>query len=360
MSANPLLDQFKQALQIRREVAPAFMAKRNVVACGVGFKVTGSQITTTPSVIVSVMQKESTQALSANDLIPTSVNNVVTDVIECGEIVAHSLDRRLMMRPARPGVSISHAGGATGTLGCLVRKGTQQFILSNNHILANLNQGQPGDTIIQPGLADGGSPADVIAMLSTFIPIHFSVPTTEPSPVQATSTAAPTASELEGCANILSTLFKSLAQNASTLSQPRPVGASPSPQLDNQFDVALASLTDAALSDPSIVDLGSPPRGILDPALGLKVIKSGRTSGISEATISQIDVTVTVRYGDQLARFSNQMITTPFSQPGDSGSLVLDFDRNAVGLLFSGSETVSVVTPIRPILNTLGVELVTG
>lgn len=359
MSQTPLLDQITQALQIRRQVAPSFLSKRNVVACGVGFKITGSQITTTPSVIVSVMQKETTQALSSDDMIPPSVGNVLTDVIESGEIIAHSLDRRLMMRPARPGVSISHGAGATGTLGCLVHKGTQIFIMSNNHILANLNQGQPGDLIIQPGLADGGNPTDAIAQLNTFIPIRFSIPVAATS-VQATGVATPTASELEGCANILAVLFKSMAQNASAISQPRPVGASPSPQLDNQFDVALASLTDATLADANIVDLGSPPHGLIDPVLGLKVIKSGRTSGISEATITQIDVTVDVRYGDQVARFSNQMITTPFSQPGDSGSLVLDFDRNAVGLLFSGSETISVVTPLRPILNVLGVELVLG
>jgi hypothetical protein len=75
--------------------------------------------------------------------------------------------------------------------------------------------------------------------------------------------------------------------------------------------------------------------------------------------VVQIDVTVDVTYGEKVARFRDQLIVTPFSQPGDSGSLVLDYERRAVGLLFSGSDNVSVVTPIAHVLNTLGVTLIT-
>ena len=92
----------------------------------------------------------------------------------------------------------------------------------------------------------------------------------------------------------------------------------------------------------------------------MRVVKSGRTTGITEAQIVQIDVTVNVKYGDLVARFANQIMTTPFSQQGDSGSLVLDFERRAVGLLFSGSPQITVLNPIDAVLSALDAELVTG
>jgi hypothetical protein len=51
-------------------------------------------------------------------------------------------------------------------------------------------------------------------------------------------------------------------------------------------------------------------------------------------------------------------MTTPFSQQGDSGSLVLDFERKAVGLLFSGSPQITVINPIASVLSALDAELV--
>lgn len=48
------------------------------------------------------------------------------------------------------------------------------MILSNNHVLANLNAGQLGDCICQPGPYDGGHcPADQVAILERFVPIQF-------------------------------------------------------------------------------------------------------------------------------------------------------------------------------------------
>src|SRR5262245_50014202 len=65
-----------------------------------------------------------------------------------------------------------------GTLGALVTDGTNQFVLSNNHVLARTNAASLGEDIIQPGLIDQ-SPAclkdstDVVADLSDFELIRF-------------------------------------------------------------------------------------------------------------------------------------------------------------------------------------------
>jgi hypothetical protein len=55
----------------------------------------------------------------------------------------------------------------------------------------------------------------------------------------------------------------------------------------------------------------------------------------------------------------------PFSKPGDSGSLVLDQDYHALGLLFAGtSETsklsLSYFIPIRSVLDGLNAQLLCG
>lgn len=45
------------------------------------------------------------------------------------------------------------------------------------------------------------------------------------------------------------------------------------------------------------------------------------------------------------------------SQPGDSGSAVLNMDRRVVGLLFAGSNAATIINPIDGVLSALSVEL---
>src|SRR3990172_7884567 len=91
------------------------------------------------AVVVSVKQKLPMSQLVAADMVPKTLGGVKTDVIETGEIVAFQ-DPKQKMRPARPGVSIGHYQITAGTLGCLVSKNGQTFILSNNHVLADSNK----------------------------------------------------------------------------------------------------------------------------------------------------------------------------------------------------------------------------
>jgi hypothetical protein len=92
----------------------------------------------------------------------------------------------------------------------------------------------------------------------------------------------------------------------------------------------------------------------------MKVYKSGRSTGVSEGLITQVDVTVNVQYGVRTARYVNQIMLTPLSERGDSGALVVNKSRAAVGLIYSGSDLISVASPIRFVLAALRVELVTG
>src|SRR5262245_45433346 len=85
-------------------------------------------------------------------------------------------------RPIRLGTSggnisdISTFFCCGGTLGSLVSIGSTQYILSNNHVLANSNNGIVGQDIIQPGLIDQSpvcsqDASDAVADLSFWVPI---------------------------------------------------------------------------------------------------------------------------------------------------------------------------------------------
>lgn len=333
-----------KAVQIREQVAAEMMQLRNVVACGVGFKLQNGKVTSTPCVSVSVREKMSRDRLRPQDMIPGLVSNIPTDVIETGEIIAHSLDRQSRQRPIRPGVSIGHQNSSAGTLGCIVKRDGNQYLLSNNHVLALLNKAQPGDAVLQPGPGDGGSLLDQVALLSDYVELEFR------SSIDAQTFSQ--AAEKSGCAPLIASVLALLGKT--DVQDPPDTGSEP----ENTVDAALAQPLDGIAIDPRIIDIGGLPLGVGEPELGMRIIKSGRTSGLTQGIIQQIDVTVDVRYGEQVARFKNQILTNPISEPGDSGSLVLDYQRNAIGLLFAGSRLVSIVNPIQLVLDAFGVELV--
>jgi hypothetical protein len=340
MSAADRINHIRSRLKTQPRIVDDLMRRRNVVACGVGFKTLGGQDTGEPSVVVSVTEKQETSDLPSQDVIPPAVEDMPTDVIESGVIVASGVMRDERMRPARPGLSIGHNQTTAGTFGCLVQRGTDTFILSANHILALLNRGQPGDAILQPGPADGGTSQDKIAELAEFAVVQMRDGTpgtsTDPAPKE------------EGCANLIMRLLQ--------MGSAEP--AAPPPKL-NYVDAALARPVNAGAVTPSIIDVGV-PTGVREPVLGLRVAKSGRTTRLTMGNIIQVDVTVDVLYGDQRARFLDQVMVTPFSRPGDSGAVVVDMERHVVGMLFSGSDYVAVVTPIQHILQALRVTVVTG
>jgi hypothetical protein len=334
-----------------------FMRRRNVVACGIGYKVRGSERTDEPCVMVSVSRKQPVSELSSSDLIPAQVDDVLTDVIETGEIVALGIDRHSAQRPVRPGMSIGHRLGTAGTVACLVRRQGEVFIVSNNHVLALLNEAKLGDLILQPGPSDGGTLEDAVGRLAEFVPLHF----LDETPTEVDS--RPGQSRRTGLFGWLAGLFGGGPSFGTKSGHPEPTVTLPT----NTVDAAIASPMDDILFSANIVDVDGAPLGVTSPRLGLRVMKSGRSSGITEGLIIQTNVTVDVAYEGHPARFVDQLMVAPldfiqgsaFSERGDSGSLVLNYQREAVGLLFSGSDAVSVVSPIHTVLSALQVDLVT-
>lgn len=204
------------------------------------------------------------------------------------------------------GVSVGHAATtAAGTLGCLVDVGGRRLVLSNNHVLANSNAAMNGDEIVQPGPLDGGaSPSDVIANLDDFEPIQFT-------------------------------------------------GAV------NHIDAALAELVEAAHVSPEIMAIGLPVNPPTPPSFGQTVAKHGRTTGLTNGVVDDLSFDGYVHYNGRRAWFEEQIVVKgddpPFSQPGDSGALILETPTlQPVGLLFAGNDQLTLANPIQSVLGRFG------
>jgi hypothetical protein len=166
-------------------------------------------LTGDPEVLVLVKHKLDMVELGLGDIVATRLANFKTDVLEVGYPIAEQIQTppvveangavtlaeeqyvaladALMLakrtRPAKGGYSVGHYGITAGTIGTSVydilpggsTSGSpaigvgmppRYYILSNNHVLANVNDAKIGDPILQPGPYDGGTdPADRIATL---------------------------------------------------------------------------------------------------------------------------------------------------------------------------------------------------
>ena len=326
----------EEARRVKAKYVSDLLGKRNAVACGVGYKEVDGVRTDELCVIVSVAQKLPRAELTPGDLVPQVLEGVRTDVQETG--VLRALQARTdKWRPAPGGVSIGHVDITAGTLGCLVTRGDQVFILSNNHVLANSNQGQPGDPILQPGPHDGGTMEDQIATLEEFVPINFGVDLPD-CPI-ATGAAA----VFSGLAGVVGSRHRLQAFQEN-------------PDL-NLVDAAIARPLSADLVEKRILEIGE-PQGIGEGTLSLPVRKSGRTTGLTSDEITQVDATAQVSYGaGSVATFTDQLIAGPMSSGGDSGSVVLDEDGRVVGLLFAGSESTTVINRIQNVMAALNVSI---
>jgi hypothetical protein len=301
------------ALSLEQEaITDALLAKNGVVGVGLGQKEKNGKNTGDNCLTVFVETKLDKSAISADNLIPEQVGKYKTDVVEIGYVTAQSdITLKNRVRPALGGYSVGHFRITAGTIGCVVKDAlpalgitNRYYILSNNHVLANSNAAVIGDAVLQPGAYDGGTnPGDRIGRLARFVPINFSA------------------------------------------------------AANNIVDCALAEVDfDDASRE---IYWNGYVSGTAVASVGLRVQKTGRTTGHTTGQISAINATINVNFGSAgTARFINQIVTGAMSAGGDSGSLVLDMTNRAVGLLFAGSTTATILNPIAPVMSALGIKFV--
>lgn len=204
---------------------------------------------------------------------------------------------------------ISKAFCCSGTLGSLVSSSGSQYILSNNHVLADADQAAPGEDISQPGLIDNNCrPATIVA--------DFTV----------------------------------------------------APHLGTNVDAALAALRAGQMdSSGTILDIGVPNSSPLNASTNLLVAKSGRTTGLSCGSVQSTNTSVKVQYQQGCNQgkkftvtYTNQVVVggSGFSAGGDSGSLIVSqTGKRPTALLFAGSSSTTIGNPINEVLSQLTTSL---
>lgn len=313
---------FAAALAAPRRLTTRAQPSDNVVGVGVAEKVVVNRLTGDLCVKVYVRRKLLEAEIARADRIPETIAGIPTDIEEVGliEALLHpcSADRQRRHDPAQCGISVGHVGISAGTIGALVRDRGQndngrRYILSNNHVLANSNAGQPGDVVFQPGPLDGGTPTEHrVGQLARFVPIKFGIGD------------------------------------------------------ENKVDCAIAEVeAEAVLED--ICSIGA-ITGTVRPARDMAVWKHGRTTGLTRGVITDVDADIRVDFREAGAAFFVDTVvirglppTTPFSDGGDSGSVILDRPQNrACALLFAGADLADVTfaNPIQTVLSRLRVRLV--
>ncbi|PKM83301.1 MAG: hypothetical protein CVU89_00665 [Firmicutes bacterium HGW-Firmicutes-14] len=320
------------------------LSMKNVVGVGIGYKDSAIEVSTGQpkmGVVVLVKHKLPESQLEAHNIVPKDLEGVVTDVIEVGDLRLLSRTERGI--PAQPGVSIGHYKITAGTFGAVVkdRKTGQSLILSNNHVLANGTNGRDkrakvGDPILLPGPHDGGlMDKDRIGVLFRFKPIDKLY----------TQSACPKAASAEFWVNALCRL----------VAPEYMVKVLRESETGNLIDAAVAKPLNPGKINPEILDIGQ-VKGVAEAEVGMKVVKSGRTTGVTNGTIKAVNATVQVDMGDgEEAVFEDQIIASPMSQGGDSGSLVLDDKKRAIGLLFAGSDKTTVFNKIQNVMEQLDI-----
>jgi hypothetical protein len=221
-------------------------------------------------------------------------------------------------RPLRIGLSVGHYNITAGTLGCFVKRRSDGAIaiLSNNHVLADENKGTAGDAILQPGKYDGGTKSrDTIGALGEFVRL-------------STSKA-------------------------------------------NRVDCAVGVLRPAIRHGATrITGLGTLAGVGPMPETSARVSKLGRTTGLTHGRVTAFELdNVIVGYDLGNLRFDGQIEiegagTDPFSDGGDSGSLILDDELRGVALLFAGGDQggtngrgLTFANPLPEVLARLRVDL---
>ncbi|SDM88134.1 hypothetical protein SAMN04487897_101358 [Paenibacillus sp. yr247] len=317
---------FHEALKHKNRISPVLLKRSEVMAVGVGYA-DPSKPALGAGVIVYTHHK----------IVPSSLNSLKGAVAKAGTAVPvrfvptgmfktnASVSKpkaikptlfRNRIRPVPGGASIGKPDpSATGTGGVIVIRNNQLYILSNNHVLIKNNTSSFSATL-QPGSVDGGiSGRDTIGRAFQFVRLR-------PGAVnfQDSAIAIP---------------------NSNSLLNPRYLVSSSG-------------------------RLTTVPGHLLSYPVGLRMIKSGRTTGFVRGTVESNNVDVRVFYGGTLGTllFRNQSIirgnTGPVSLPGDSGSVWLRAsDRFAAALNFAGTSNGvrSISNPIGTVMSTYGLRI---
>lgn len=300
---DPLL---AKAREVKARAASRLLAYPNVTGLGVGYKMVRGRRTDEVCLRVYVSPKVPEHELQPSEVLPTEVEGVPVDVIEAEfkmfPRAAAAEDPEARHDPLLGGISVGSLDrDHTGTLGswAVDNFSGELLMLSNWHIFCGSPACTAGERIVQPGPKDGGASQDLVARLHRWA-------------------------------------------------------------LTDMVDAAVARLTGDRPLLQEVLGLG-PVSDVREPLLGLRVHKSGQTTGVTTGFV--VDESATIRVGDYpggTQTFRNQFVVQgegEIAGHGDSGSIWIDDLSWLVGLLFAGTPSFAVANPMLAVLDALNISI---
>lgn len=244
---DKLISDLKQFIRTR---GPGFLSDPNVSSIGIGYKEKNGKRGKELALQFTVDKKVRPEGLDElrTAEIPATIDiggvPVPTDVVQRTYkphflVVAEgeTPQRQKRVDPVRPGVSVGNIKVTAGTFGCIAfdRNDGSPCVLSNWHVL-NGRKGELGDVVVQPGTADDSR----IAM------------------------------------NRLGRLKRA--------------------HLGRVGDCAVSTVTDREFTR-DILDLDVTPTKLGEPQIDDKVVKSGRTTGVTHGLVRRPFALVGINYG---------------------------------------------------------------
>jgi hypothetical protein len=318
--------EFARAHAANRRHAADLISRADVTGVGIGLDRRGGKLTEQRVLKVYVAHKRPLNDLRPGRVLPRTIatdeGEVKIDVEEMpipkippmhlprGEVAMAEARLRVQRRPAVGGSSVAHHLFPVGTvaLGVLDLLTGDPCVLSCNHVLAQLDGAVVGDPVLQPSQADGGAlPGSVIGLVRRWTNVRFGGPA-------------------------------------------------------NLADAAIAACPPGIAV--SYVD-GVGPITAISPGveLGEKVRKVGRASGETAGRVIAIRGSFKANYamlgfGNTPALFTDQIVSDLECGYGDSGSLLLDSQNRAAGLLFAATDLRHTwFNPFHHVADALGIGL---
>jgi hypothetical protein len=333
--------QFAAAVTGTSNTAVTWQLSCNTLPVSVCGTMSASGMYVAPNTVPTLATVNSTDPAT---LTVTATSQANTNVSKLVQFTIDSLNMQPLTAPVELGSSGGNANaicgtGASefcfgGTLGSLVTGGGKTYILSNNHVLGLSDGGAVGQGVTQPGVIETNcSTAGTITVANVSNIINLQ---TQPIPAF-------------------------------------PVDVTTAQIISGQVDATDKILELGALSTVNGVQVPQPAPPVagsgMAATVGQLLAKSGRTTGLTCATVESIDVSTgvsvgysegcatstsfTVVYKDEII-VGNMTNGQNFIGDGDSGSLAVDeATAQPVALMFAGSDTAAVGNPVGDVLNAL-------
>lgn len=333
MEQEPEPRRRAQIRPVKESVEDHLLAQPGVVGVDIGEKITAGEPTGELGIVVYVREKKNERHLPPEEIVPSAVGDVKTDVQELVIELQPAMQRvgvalppaeqstpltgGISMGPSRsvhlvpPEVEAEGDYSFVGTLGAMVqdRGSGSPMALTNFHVACVDDGWSVGDRMVQPGIPDGGDPAT------------------------------------------------------------QEFGALSRASLTDGTDGAVITLDGGRPWLPTVDGIGD-VLGVAAAIVGGAVQKQGRTTGLTFGTVGSLDATLSLDYGDgigvqtlrrQIRIDTDTSRSERFSAQGDSGSAVMDLDGHVVGLLFGGSTdgSTTFANQIEVALEELDVDLAT-